>query len=236
MEDQEPTAETKQPKRSRLRFSLGTMLVSTVVLALIISNFITTSHLQESREVIKVQQTEIDAYRKELRLLDLQDKSKVHIYEMETYQGFTWRWRVFTPPKEKFRLRTAAGMILEDTFPQDADFTYVGPGEIILTCRVGKNSSNHWEIVTRQDGEHSESSHHNILSDEDMKWYGQGGTSYSSKVPATNQQATLGGEDKIELLRLNRYTYAAPESGYGLVNKRLGGILFWLEQVKESEN
>lgn len=141
MEDREVPAETSPDKNARLRFSLGTMFIGLIILALITSNLFTSWHLQEARDVSRLQEIEIEHLREQLRLLDVSDASQVHIIALETDDDFNdmeWKWRIYVPEGKKFDVHGMVGKITESDFPEEDGIVLseVGPGQTELMFRI----------------------------------------------------------------------------------------------------
>ncbi len=233
MNDQQPNATMSAQKKSRLRFSLGTLFVAAIILTLIASNVFTSWHLQQARQANRIQQMEIDVLRKELRFLDLSDKENVHIIALETNHDMVWKWRVFTPDGKKFALKSVIGQITDRNFPHDELYTFLKPGEIELTYGLVKNAAGNWEQTIKQQSPGRGSSGTEKIPSDKMEWYGKNGSSTTSGsiTPVLDQQS-YSGDHRIELLRLRKWLHEDPTEMVD-PSEPADGILLWLEPTVE---
>lgn len=229
MEAHQHAAETPPPKRSRLRFSLGTMFVALLVLALVASNLFTSWHLYHARQANRVQQMEIGFLLKELRFLDTSDQENVHIVALETYQELTWKWRIFVPEGKTQALKSMVGELPLGAFPETSRLMWIHPGQRILTCFVSRSANGEWMLTIRTevDGMVSEST--SKIPDEKMAWFTQQGATHTSGVlPISKQQQTISGTNPFGLIWHRKYVGTK-------LNQRVDtaqpseGIVFWLE-------
>ncbi|MEW4564292.1 hypothetical protein AB1K70_17270 [Bremerella sp. JC770] len=217
-----------------MRFSLKTMLVGAIVLTLIASNLFTSWHLFQAQQLVRVQQMEIDALRRELRSLDTSDRKNVHVIAMETNQDMVWKWRIFIPPGKKFNLKSMVGTISDRSFPEGAMVTPIEPGEGVLTCSVTRNAGGDWDQDVRYvSGAHVATSTLKVF-DSSMAWYGkQGSSTTSGSITTSMGQQSFSGEHRIELLRFRRWIQDQPNVKFA-PTESTDGILFWLEPVERS--
>lgn len=228
MTEQGTTAETRA-KKSRLRFSLGTLFVAAIILTLIVSNVFTSWHLHKAREKERIQRVEIAALRKERRLFDTSVWDHVHILALETNQDMVWKWRVHVPHGKKFSLRTVIGKITDRNFPHDNRYRLIGPGELVLTCTVARNAAGEWEQTISQSFDSHKGTDIVKIPNASMDWYGKrGSSSTAGSITPSLKQQSFSGNHEIELLRFRHWVQGKPNQTYN-PSEPTDGILLWLE-------
>ena len=123
--------EPSKGNRSRVRFSLRTLLLLALVAGSII--LLIFSRMEIDRLV-----TENRLLRDELGKLTIKDLGKVHVNMVPSHEEYTWRWRVYLPDR-RFRICMATAEIPEHGFPADfsssQSISYVGEHTLIMTVK-----------------------------------------------------------------------------------------------------
>lgn len=84
----------------RVRFSLKGLLLFLLIATLAASNVFTSYRLKQSHG-------ENAKLRTELGYLTIEDRSKLNVVQIATYEDLKWQWRVYIPEGSKLVLRAA---------------------------------------------------------------------------------------------------------------------------------
>ena len=103
------TPETPARKRFLpIRFSLRTLLLVTVIVALAISHFFTSLRLKKSDQ-------ELESLRNETGYLTFSDAKRIQVIEVPTADDLTFRWRVHLPENHHYW----AHLVVSDELPHE---------------------------------------------------------------------------------------------------------------------
>src|SRR5262245_39937466 len=123
----------KHPRASIFRFSLRELVLLMAVVALAVSNSITSVKLKTVWEENRLLRQEVNRF-------PLQDESLLHVAALQSTDNLTWRWRLHVPENGKFVLRTENANLPERGLP--TKLGYVGDelpkGDVYLTVTVQK--------------------------------------------------------------------------------------------------
>src|SRR5687767_718661 len=118
-----------QPKTvRRWTFSLRTLLLVGVVIALSVSHFMTTWRLKQATE-------EIQQLRSEAGYLEVTDKQRIYALQVPTVENMLWKWKVHLPPDRRRTLRVATHNIPVSGFPNAGSISWA-PSDEPITITV----------------------------------------------------------------------------------------------------
>lgn len=235
--------------RFGLRFSLWTLFILAILTSLVISNLITSYHLQRTQQVIAEREAEIDAqqaeiehYQDQLGLLRVKDETKTHIIAIETFEELSWRWRIFVPKGNVYRLRYAFGDILPrgfpNNFPTNIRDSYLAPGETLLTIKIVKQPDGTTrELISKTRANSTKSESNEVPQEAIAAHYALNHSWNMDALGPKDGQSIFLPEQRIELVRYQ--IWELPEMGVISIDtsKPSAGILLWLEPVeKESDS
>lgn len=232
---------TADRPRFGLRFSLWTLFVLAILASLVISNLMTSYHLQRSQQVIaereaqiEAQQKEIEQYQDQLGILRVKDETKTHIIAIETFEETVWRWRVFVPEGETYRIKSVIGDIPDQGFPTDHQYTGLRSGETRLTISIMQGPDGTWKEKIEQAQGRGTSSMSTVVPSEKMGWYTRSGSSSTNEISPNSGQKEVMSDQPITLLR--RRSWPRPEPGQTIdQSKPSDGVLLWLEPVPKPD-
>ena len=116
-------------RRRRLRFSLRTILLLVVIIALGVAQIVAMRRVREVTAVNRRLAEENEKLRGEVGYLEVDDRTKVQVVRIPTLDEFTWRWKVYLPPGKWTTTYMVRG-IPRKGFPDAASFGPVDGGQI----------------------------------------------------------------------------------------------------------
>jgi hypothetical protein len=137
-----------EPRRYPSRFSLRTLFVVVLIVALGVALFLATRELLDLRG-------ENARLRAEAGYLTAEDPDKVAVRLIHTLDDFTWRWKTHLP-KGRWILHSATRNIPQIGFPNAADSSHATSyGSVATTAidspieaSVRKSAGGQWQVVT----------------------------------------------------------------------------------------
>lgn len=186
------------PRRRWLQFSLRTVLLLTVVAAIVFSLWTSDQRLAENRRL----QTEIKRLRSELGELTIEDgqEDKLHAIGIPTIDAMIWKWRVYVPKGKMFYLKSHSGVIPPGGKlggPSISSQSGLSDGEHIITAALRRNHNDEWNwIIKHSTGESRSGVPRELRA---MMEEGNYGTTSSN---LGREQRVLEPGGKLELLRL----------------------------------
>lgn len=213
----------------RFRFSVRTILLAIVFVALCVAQFVT---MQRNRELtaVNLELTQENAsLRAEAGYLEIEDPNKVAVLQMRELDELTWRWKVHLP-KGNWLLRSAIRDIPSAGLPQyDASHTLSGPGKFDIAASVRKGASGDWQFVVQCDNGNSRTG----LGDHGLVTGNHRSHSWSSA--GRGREQTFDVDRPVELMRLRMNESVKSPSGGSIsktVTEPTDGILLWLAPRK----
>ena len=91
-------------RRWRFQFSLSTLLLFTVIVALVMASLVMYRRMKRAEE-------ELDKVRDIAGYLKVEDENLFYAVAIQTGEPWTWRWRVFLPAGHKYSWHTESGEI-----------------------------------------------------------------------------------------------------------------------------
>jgi hypothetical protein len=136
----------------RFHFSLRTLFLVAILLALAVSHFLTSLRLRRA-------DLQLEQLHNEIGYLTISNRSRVHVIEIPTVEDYTFRWRVYLPPGRKFWANVAiSDKIPREGFPTEQMGTFSHnlsfgdhPNEFILTVAARQDGSGRWKVVCYND-------------------------------------------------------------------------------------
>lgn len=116
------------------RFTLRTVFIVGSFLSLLVWHIITM------RELTRVQRENREV-RHQAGLLTVSDPTRVHAMAVPTVEDHTWRWRIYIPDAEKYRLCTRFVDLPQDTVPKPHFRIDLEPGNQVITATMRLNGT-----------------------------------------------------------------------------------------------
>jgi hypothetical protein len=126
--------ESAPPSGKRFRFSLGTLLFMTAILALAVTVW------QLYGELVPLR-AEVRRLRDEVGELSMDDKAKLYAIRVRAGEDFTWKWRVWVPEGRAYEIRYAGDQIPKQGFPRATGMiSFNQPGEHWIEYRISRHA------------------------------------------------------------------------------------------------
>jgi hypothetical protein len=221
------------PPSRRLRFSLRTILLVVVIIALGVAQFTALLRVREVTADNLRLAKENEKLRVEAGYLEVEDPTKVAVLQLPQLDELTWRWKVYLPNGRwhaRYRLREIP--IKGGGTSRDSGSTVLdGGSEVLVAASVRRGVNGKWQFVTQ----FGESSSRNGLGDDHRLVNTDGHSGHHSSSPGLGKVATFEPTKTIELLRLRTddVVKTAPNSSTTKqAMEPTDGILIWLERAK----
>lgn len=217
---------------TRRQFSLRTLLVALVIVALGLglwrSGLETAALRSELARVRADTEKELQRWRAEAGALDVQDRSKLHAIQIETFEDLTWKWRVFVPEGCRFLVGSQCNRIPKDEIP-GACGPVLLPGESVVWIALRRNpQSGEWECrVTGSGG-----SMRSTIEPQDSAWIEKSGGSLTTGVG--REAAISPADEPLVLLRHRVFEPGLLRAPPDPEPPLTGGVMVWLQPWKRA--
>lgn len=216
-----------RPFLSRFRFSLLGLLTFIFIVALSISYWQTRTRLRETEAALTTLRNEVG----ELTISDAKD---IHVIAIPSFEGMTYRWRVYLPKDREFHLKMSHGQIPESGLPTPAqarvttrefsDTAYLEP--FVLTVAVNKDHLGNWRTVV-DDG----SANIGIFMPDDETGWLEKRSGHTWRVAGRDETEAFHPDEPLFLLRLRKTKPVPGSPGASTVDMDpTDGILVWIEE------
>lgn len=211
--------------RARPRFSLLTLVLVTTIVGLSITVVLLYRELAPLR-------TEVRTLREETGQLLVDDPTKLQAIEIETYNDWAWKWRVWVPPETGWIVGTKVKEIPpKGEFPAVSGLTlrHMKEGrETLITARIETKPTGELRCAIACEGVTT----YEPIAPEEAKWLLEGlrGSSFNG-VGSTIRVAESG--TPFTLLRKRVFYQSATGSIPPIPEPNAtDGLLIWLEEQK----
>jgi hypothetical protein len=188
--------------------------------------------MDAEREVRKMQ--------KEVGVLTIDDRTKVHVVAVDVDDPNTWRWRLFIPKGHKYSWNIAAENIPKDHPPQNAGITafsnepyWERDNEVLVTARLRQGEDGNWLFTVNPrigDSKDQMAGAALKIPNEKLKWMTDGrGSSTDGRVVGRRGTETLEPEGPIILLQ-RRPTERQPDGSRQPSPNPMPGFMIWLNE------
>jgi hypothetical protein len=218
----------------RVRFSLKGLLLFLLVATLAASNIFTSYRLKQSHD-------ENAKLRTELGYLTIEDRSKLNVVQIATYEDLKWQWRVYVPEESKLVLRTATHDIPEYGLPLNSGRLGLRHGEYLITAAVRRDREGKWQLTLATGGTLSRTP----FPEAAAIWLNDKAstTAYSAGGGRTETQKP---DKPLRLLRVVSQAHLPPGTGpvtyatddippLGKRNRIGDGLLIWIDEATQDE-
>jgi hypothetical protein len=217
------------PVRSRFQFSLRTLLLFVLIVALAVTSLVMYRRMADAEK-------ELRTLRDMAGYLTIDDEKLFYAIGLETYEPLTWRWRVHLPAGHKYSWRLESGKIPRLGLTQGSgvsttdDFPLRNALEAIVSLSIRKNTDNKWIITSSCQSPDYRNSLSGSIPDDVM-----------DQVRAANMTETEEiGKGKAISCRLDkpivflRYRMGEkqPNGSWKSSQNPTPGVMFWLEAAK----
>jgi hypothetical protein len=201
--------------RQTLRFSLKTLLVSTLVFCLGLSLWI--AHGKLYRSTIELRRS-----RSELGYVNVDDPEKINFTSVPLSEPLKWRWRVRLPEGRKYQLNFATIDIASSGLPHPwATFFVDGTQEFSITVDCHRDHLQEWKITALSTFGRGHSQAIGPLVASHKSWL-EGQQTYSSMLNGKGATISEDPENAAELLRLRILDTNGVETN--------DGVLVWIAE------
>jgi hypothetical protein len=221
------------------RFRPRISILSALLLMTIVGMVFAIVHL--GREVVPLR-NEVRRYRSELRLLNIDDPTRVHGIQMPTKDA-GWRWKLYLPPGGNYQLRYHSGMIPAGVAgPERRDFGVMNPAPGSYFYRFGMTSEekiiearfkqlgDKWVMQINFGG----AGWRDLQLDKDFAEYLS--KAHSMVFPTSNlnseEQTVFAPGERMFLIKCREMAISTPPSG-GVINSHIKGpapgVALWIE-------
>ncbi|MBI2826737.1 MAG: hypothetical protein HYX69_18855 [Planctomycetia bacterium] len=216
--------------RGRFRFTLKTLLLFFIGIALVVGAGVNTWRLRTAER-------ELNKLRNEAGYLSVSDRTKVHVIALEVDDPRTWKWRMFVPKGHKYQWRLAQGSIPLDSAPTHGitgisnEPYWDSDGEVLITAKLSEADDGDWRLsVSSKRGDSKDQMGGATLTipRDDLQWM--------STVPATDGRV-LGGSGAVAVdpagpivLLQRRACEKQPDGSYKPSTNPMPGFMLWLEE------
>ncbi len=220
---------THAPPR-RVRFSLRTILLVVVIVALVVAQVTTMWRERLTAAQNEALAAENARLRVETGFLNVEDPNKIIVLQIPSLDENTWRWKVYLP-KGNWTLDHQLNDIPKVGLTRTSgSMGLVGPRQVLVAASVRKGASGQWQFVIQSDNSSSRSG----LKDDHRLVAGEY-RGHSSSSAGIGKQQMFDGDRPVELLRLR--TNERIEAGPGSWTRKesldpVDGILIWIERKK----
>ncbi len=201
-------------RRSALQWNLQTLLLLTAVVA------VWAGYLRYGSEIPQLEQ-EIDAMKRMVRELVIEDPQKVAIVKLQELWMDDQRWDVYLP-EGSYALRLATREVGEEGLAPVAAEVPIPAGQHRLELRREEDGDG-WQIVALVDDQPA------IEAAEEPGWYPGRGTEGSGAGSISTQQAA---DLPLEVQRF-RFPKVRNDGTYKAPPEPTEGLLLWIERVEE---
>ena len=175
-----------------MRFSLKTLIVSVVFIALCFSLWVVSQRLQDAT-------VELTSQRDELGHLNVKDPKKINFISVPQHEAMKWRWRLQLPVDRKYNLCFKTIGISEGGFPQPHTTFFVDGGdEFTVTVLCHRDQRGRWNITAMTTAGHSQNL--GFLGRIHDSWFE--GRATHSRLNGQRQTTLRAADEPAELLRL----------------------------------
>lgn len=207
---------TEPRGKSRLRFSLTTLVLLTTITALAITVFLQWREVGPLRD-------EVRRLRDEVGEISLGDRDKIHAIRVHTPEPLVWKWRVWLPAGRRYRLRSEGGegAISKAGFPEEGGTMYVEPPadegeEMWVEYRIKQDRDGDWRGYMR--------TRSGSVGADNHPWAAEGGR--VSTTAGVGASTRVGEAD--EVLVLARFRTADVDSSTDIPDPA-DGFMVWIE-------
>ncbi len=214
----------------RARFSLRTLLLVMVIVALAIAQYVVLRRIREVELANRKLFDENVKLRAEAGYLEVDDPRKVAVLRISDLNELTWRWKVWLPKgnwvvHEETRNIPQTGV----TQPKHRN-VFLGDREVSVAASVRKGADGQWEFVTDFGGAGRRSGLHKSHA-----LVAPGDKGNKTSVAGSGKQEALDPNKPIVLLRLR--AHESVETSPGSLSsidppEPTDGILIWIERQK----
>ena len=219
------------------KFSIKSLLVLITLVALCVALVLSRLQLSKATEELKTQQarakTDLDALKAEYNALNVSDPTRIKAVAMPRLLGFNmWQWRVYMPPGQRFRIRTAydkqSSLSGEPNIVRGKSTHELQSGESILSVALN-NTNGHWQLNIGSDAEDQLMSTTSPVRSSDTKWLDEG--RIGAMVTGNNKGGSEG--DPVKPFLLLRLLDTTPQAEGVTPAWR---AMMWIEEVPEAKN
>jgi hypothetical protein len=223
---------TTDKPRGNLRFSLGTLLLLTAIVALGVTLW------QAHRELASLR-PEVRRLRQELGHLSIDDETKIYAIEIPTMAPNTWKWRVYLPPGRAFEMNTQLKRIpgrpkglnrREWLNTLSGPSNTIASGEFTIEAKMEKGEvAGSWFL-------HTMDLNNNGASGAGMDWLDDRRAWYTSSDVSPRQQVELSTDDGLILLAIRKGNVVDLPTGWKStpppVTAEAPGVMLWIGPIK----
>lgn len=187
--------------KMKARFSLLGMFTTVLIVALVLSLYLTRSRLATL-------EAEVQRLHKEVGHLTIDDAKMVHVVSVPTTSRMTWRWRVYLPAGHDFGLNSHRGELDSRGYPSKGALSgsRIGglsnpnePREILLDVVLGKSIEGGSCLWISENGKLAASVHFGA----ELPSWADGSRMYSDKVMGEGSIATADVANPLGLIAIN---------------------------------
>ena len=146
MKDQQPSTGTREvqqlPARERtrwFRFSVGSLILLTAVIALAISHALTSLRLWHEKE-------EVGRAYAAAGMFDAPDPDRLYVLPIRQPLLLVWQWRIYVPPGNPYRTDLSE-FVPRSGYPHKVWPVELTPGENLLTIQLIKKENGMWRVI-----------------------------------------------------------------------------------------
>jgi hypothetical protein len=222
------------PRRSWFKFSLATLMLGGVLVAVVISHLVTSVSLKQTQARLVAEEQQVATLRDELGYFEVKDRSLINVRSVPTLEENTWKWRLYLPdqpPGRRYRVVFATQRIPAQGFDvvSRASTTTLGSESLRLwELGVHKGTDGRPQMVIDLGGGISRTilqENHALIVPADERIS-------MANVAGEKQFTTAPANEKFELLRLRIATGGTDAAGMSTTSvptTPCDGILVWIE-------
>ncbi|MFN3152586.1 hypothetical protein [Bremerella sp.] len=139
METAQPVAENQKTKKRRFRFSIGTMVLLTAIIALVISHLMTSWELAETQDEVR------RAY-SEAGMFHINNPDNLYVLPIRQPLLYVWQWRIQVPEGRKYRTDLTE-FVPGEGYPKEVWPVDLIPGDNLLTIQLVRSETGKWKAI-----------------------------------------------------------------------------------------
>jgi hypothetical protein len=212
------------------RFSLATLLLLATIVCLSAALWSSSREVQRARVKLEAAEARMLEYRNELGYLTITNPDRLHLVRVPQPGSLCWRWRLYVPEENRFRLNIARQRISSDGFDaMRCGAATLSPGEITVHASVFRDHNG--KRVFRVEEVGSSAITHSMEGAQTQWLDGPGGWSTNTAGSGGTTLAKTGETFALLRLRAHEYDDHKDEPPDGPAD----GLMIWISDSKKAD-
>jgi hypothetical protein len=217
--------------RSRLRFTLRTLLLLILAVALGLGYSHTWCRMRDAEREVRIR-------RDESGVLSIEDRTQFHAIVVDTDEPNTWRWRLFAPKGHRYSWNIACEEIPQKNVPKKPGISgysnepyWETDNEVLVTVRLRQIDDETWQLSAQSrigDSKNQMAGASLEIPDDKLRWMSEI-SSIEASVLGSRGTDVSDPKGPIVLLR-RRICKQQPDGSFQPTSDPMPGFMVWLEE------